>query len=207
MSVVSDGGVKGDGVTATMIRTEGPSSLPPGPRSIAAAPSPQVSRSTRRLTHTTALFAVDVALTVAIVAVIEVPLTGLAVHEWLGIALAVGCGLHLVQHAAWLNTTGRRFFARCSFKNRLNYLMMAGLFVGFSTIIASGLLISESALPAVGLTPPGGDFWRWLHLASVLWVLWLTAAHLAFNRDWIVKTVRRHVLGRVGSQRTLEETS
>jgi len=151
-------------------------------------------RSRSRLNHTLSLFIVDAALLALFVAVIEVPLTGLALHEWLGIALGVGMVTHLVQHAGWAGTTLKRIFGRTSLRNRLNYLMMGALFVGFTTIIVSGLLISESALPALGLQPPALEFWAWLHLAAVVWVMGLAALHVAFNWKWLTNTVQRYVL-------------
>lgn len=149
---------------------------------------------TRTRTRTLGLFVVDVALAALFVLAIEVPLTGLAIHEWLGIAIGAAMVVHLVQHAGWAATTGKRIFGRTSLRNRLNYLMMAALFLGFVTIISSGLLISESALPALGIHPPALEFWAWLHLASVVWVLGLTALHIAFNLDWIGSTARRYLV-------------
>jgi hypothetical protein len=152
---------------------------------------------TRRRNHTKALFTVDLGLALLFVAVIEVPLTGLAVHEWLGIGIALGTGFHLLQHSGWAGTTLKRLLGRTSFRNRLNYLMMAAMFVGFATTIVSGLLISDSALPALGIHPPALEFWAWLHLASVVWVIGLTCLHLAINWKWITNTATRYLGRRV----------
>jgi hypothetical protein len=145
------------------------------------------------------LFVVDVSLVLAFVLVMDVPLTGIPIHEWLGIALAVGLIAHLVQHANWIVTTTRRLLTSASMRNRINYLMMAGLFVGFVSISASGLLISEVALPFLGIEPVASDFWLWLHLASVTWVLWLTALHVALNWKWLVNAVGRFLIRPVGA--------
>jgi hypothetical protein len=158
---------------------------------------------TRRPGRIAALFTVDLALVVAFVVVIEVPLTGLPVHEWMGIALGLGLVVHLLQHAGWAGTTLKRLFGRTSFRNRLNYLMMGLLFLGFTTIVVSGLLISESALPVLGLQPPAQEFWAWLHLASVTWVLALFAIHVALNWKWLTGTARRFLIAplrRAGGQ-------
>jgi hypothetical protein len=142
-------------------------------------------RPAKRRRRTLWLFAVDVALFAVFVLVVNVPLTGLAIHEWLGIAIGAGFTVHLLQHGEWIVTTTRRIVSASSFHNRLNYLLMFGLFVGFASIIASGLIISDVALPWLGITPAGGSFWLWLHLGSVGWVIWLTAIHLAVNWRWI----------------------
>lgn len=152
-----------------------------------------ISRSRERATRTRRLFVVDALVALFFVLVMNVPLTGVAIHEWLGIAIAAALATHLVQHADWIARTTRRWSGRTSLQNRLNYLLMIGLFVGFASIIVSGLLISESALPWLGYHPPATDFWLWLHLSSVGWVIALAAIHIAMNWKWIVTTSNRFI--------------
>lgn len=149
--------------------------------------------------HTIRLFIVDSLLVVAFVLVMDVPLTGVPIHEWLGIVLAVGLVTHVAQHTTWILTATRRILTSASVRTRINVLMTMGLFVGFVSIIASGLLISEAALPFLGIEPEAGDFWLWLHLASVSWALWLTALHVALNWKWLVNAVSRFVIRPVGA--------
>ena len=148
-------------------------------------------RAPRRRRRTAALFAVDAGLFAIFLLVVNVPFTGLAIHEWLGVLIGVGFTAHLLQHAEWIVTTTRRFMTASSLQNRFNYLLMIGLFAGFASIIVSGLLISEIALPWIGVTPNGGTFWLWLHLGSVGWVIWLTAIHIATNWRWIAHAADR----------------
>lgn len=161
-------------------------------------------RAPARSNRTSRLFAVDVFVFALFVVVINVQLTGLAIHEWLGIGIAVTLIVHILQHAQWVITTTRRLMSATSLQNRINYLLVVGLFVGFVSIIASGLLISEVALPWIGITPIGGSFWLWLHLASVGWVIWLTAIHIAVNWRWIASASDRVIfkkLAREGGRR------
>ena len=92
---------------------------------VARAPRPP-----KRRRRTAGLFAVDAVLFAVFLAVVNVPLTGLAVHEWLGIFIGVGFTIHLLQHGEWIVTTTRRFMTASSLQNRFNYLLMIGLFVG-----------------------------------------------------------------------------
>jgi len=153
-------------------------------------------RAPVRTNRTLRLYAVDAFVFVLFALVLNVPLTGLAIHEWLGIAIAIGLVTHTVQHTSWVVTTTRRMMSATSFQNRVNYLLMVALFIGFVSIIVSGLLISEVALPWLGVTPPGARFMLWIHLASVGWVLWLTVIHIALNWRWIVNTSDRLVFKR-----------
>jgi len=170
---------------ATYLENEAPVQSEPT-IDVARAPRPP-----KRRRRTAALFAVDAVLFAVFLVVVNVPLTGLTIHEWLGILIGVGFTVHLLQHAEWIVTTTRRFMTASSLQNRFNYLLMIGLFVGFASIIVSGLLISEVALPWIGITPNGGTFWLWLHLGSVGWVIWLTAIHVATNWRWIAHAADR----------------
>lgn len=159
----------------------------------------------RRLSRTHKLWIVDAALFAVFLLVMNVPLTGIAIHEWLGIAIGVGLVVHLVQHGNWLATISHRFRAATSFRNRLNYVMTGLLFVAFVSIIVSGLVISEAAIPWLGIVMSQSAFWLWLHLVSVNIVLLLTAFHLALNWQWIVANYTKFVLdpirSRVGQRR------
>jgi hypothetical protein len=153
-------------------------------------------RAPARNRRTLKLFAVDAALFAALVAVLDVPLTGLAVHEWLGILLAIVLVVHTIQHANWIITTTRRLTSATSFQNRVNFVLALGLFIGFVSIIASGFIISEVALPWIGVNPIGGSFWLWVHLSSVGWVIWLTAIHFGVNWTWIANASDRLIFKR-----------
>jgi hypothetical protein len=133
-------------------------------------------------------------LVVVFLLVMDVQLTGIAIHEWLGIGIGIGLVTHLVQHGNWLATVTKRFKAATSPTNRLNYVMTGLLFVAFFSIIGSGLVISEVALPFLGIVTSDSAFWLWLHIMSVDFVLVLTALHIALNWQWIAKTTKRIVV-------------
>jgi hypothetical protein len=151
----------------------------------------RTQRSNRGFRNALKLFLVDMTLLVVFLLVMNVPLTGIAIHEWLGIAIGVAAITHLVQHGDWIATTTKRIIERTSFRNQLNYWMMVALFFGFVTIIVSGVVISEAALPWLGITTKASTFWLWLHLVSVNWVMALTAVHVAMNWKWIASTTVR----------------
>jgi len=146
--------------------------------------------------RTAKLFLLEALLFAAFVIAIDLPLTGLEIHEWLGIALAIALIVHIIQHAGWIASTTRRFVTTASFHNRVNYLLMVGLFVGFTSITVSGLVISHFALPFIGVDPPGGWFWHWLHVWSAEWMIWLIAIHFGVNWAWVVSASKR-LFGRV----------
>ena len=153
----------------------------------------QPRTTSKGMSRTRKLWIVDVSLLAAFLLVMNTPLTGVPIHEWLGIAIGVGLIVHLLQHGNWLATLTQRFRSATSFRNRLNYVMTGLLFVAFVSIIISGLVISESALPWMGIATSEAAFWLWLHLVSIDFVLLLTALHIALNWAWIVKSFDRFV--------------
>lgn len=170
---------------------------------LASRPTPVADAGPSRVERRTGpgrtlrLLAVDGAFFVAFVAIMDVTLTGLTLHEVLGLGVFALTVVHLVQHAGWVASTTRRFFSRCSLTNRVDYVMMVLLFVAFVAAAGSGLVISEVLVPATGLDMAASPFWLWLHVASATAIVWLTALHIALNWKWIVSTFDRHVFGRL----------
>ena len=62
----------------------------------------------------------------------------------------------------------------------------------------SGFMISESLLPALGMTLPRNLAWRSLHdLSSNLFLL-LLGLHTALHWNWIVDAFKRYVFQPIG---------
>lgn len=136
----------------------------------------------------------DAAIFVAFLLALDPRLTGIPLHEWLSLAAGAAVVAHLLLHWEWIVQITRRFFGRTTAAARLNYLVDALFFVALALIMASGLMISESILPLLGLTAPASAFWRILHSAAADWALVLVAVHTALHWKWIVNATRRYVL-------------
>ncbi|MCS6940529.1 MAG: DUF4405 domain-containing protein [Roseiflexaceae bacterium] len=117
--------------------------------------------------------------------------TGIAVHEWLGIALGAAVLTHLVVHWSWIVGVTRRLFSRASGSARLNYLLNALLFIVFTTIIFTGLMISETALPLLGIRFERDRLWTQLHHLTSDAAVFLIGLHVALHWRWIVNAGRR----------------
>lgn len=147
----------------------------------------------RRLSATLKNFWLDIALFFAFIVDWNLRLTGLAIHEWLGIALGVLLVYHLLLHWKWIAAVGKRVVGRLPARERLKALLDILLFVNMVMLIASGLWISEVALRQLGVTAEPGFFWRRLHILSADLTLWLVGLHLALNWRWITNTARRYL--------------
>lgn len=149
---------------------------------------------------------VDVVLTLSFVVLMSVPLTGLWLHEWWGIGLIVVIVVHLLAQWDWTVASSRRFLGSLTGRLRLTYLLNWLLFIATVLVMVSGILISEAALPGLGLPTARSAgsslfrFWRLLHTVSADAVLVLAGLHLGLNWRWVLSAVRQ-IVGRRQARR------
>jgi len=148
-------------------------------------------KTRRTLSRTTVFLLWDVLLLAGLLVSWAPALTGLAWHEWLGLAFGAALLIHTLLHWQWIAAVTRRFFARVSWASRLNYLLGAALFVSFTLIIFSGVMESRVVLAAFGLRLSNTEFWRGLHHTAADLTLWLAALHIAVHWNWIVNGCKR----------------
>ena len=134
---------------------------------------------------------VDSAIFIAFLVAMAPRFSGMVIHEWLGIAFGAAIVTHLLLHWQWLVEVTKRFFGRAQWSARINYILNALLFVDITTIILSGLMISESALPALGIALPLRGSWRMLHTLSADLFLMLVGLHIALHWQWIASMAKR----------------
>jgi hypothetical protein len=144
---------------------------------------------------------VDSAIFVAFLVAMAPHFSGMAIHEWLGIAFGAAIVAHLMLHWQWLVEVTKRFFGKVQWSARMNYMLNALLFIDITLIIFSGLLISEVALPQIGLQLAVGGAWRGLHKTSADLFLPLVGLHVALHWRWIVNMFKRFVLAPLAPRR------
>jgi hypothetical protein len=134
---------------------------------------------------------VDIAIFLAFLVAMAPHFSGLAVHEWLGIAFGGAIITHLLLHWQWIVQVTKRFFGKAQWSARVNYVLNALLFIDVTIIIFTGLMISESALPLFGIQFMPGGAWRMLHTLSANLFVPIIGLHVALHWQWIVNTVKR----------------
>lgn len=116
--------------------------------------------------------------------------SGIPVHEWLSIALAVVVLWHLLRHWQWIVQVGKSFFGTLTITARLNYLLNVLFFITFVLLMYSGIAISESAMPSIGTRYFDNRAWRMYHHLFSNITLIIMAVHVALNWQWIVNLFR-----------------
>lgn len=136
----------------------------------------------------------DMGLFLVFLFLFEPESTGIPIHEWLGIAMAITILVHILLHWQWVKVITRRFFQQMNSKVRLNYIINALIFVSFTAIMLSGLMISHSVLPFFGLESLDTPFWNVTHRFATDVTIWLIALHIGLHWRWIVNAAKRHLI-------------
>ena len=76
-------------------------------------------------------------------------------------------------------------------RERFIWLVNLLLLVSMTLCVASGILISEVALPELGITLPASSLWRQVHDTTATLTLILVPVHAALRWRWIAGVARR----------------
>lgn len=130
---------------------------------------------------------VDVSLFAGFLIAFSLDLTGLELHQWIGVAVSVLAVYHLVTHWTWVSTVTERFFGKASARARLYYLINASIFTGFFIIGLTGLVISSW----LNLSLTNYDLWLTVHIQTSIVALILTILKIGLHWRWVVVTAKK----------------
>lgn len=138
--------------------------------------------------------AIDVVATLVYVVASFPAITGVGMHEWLGLVCVAVFVVHTCVHADWLwkaphvAEDARADHVRA---RRLNFGL--DIITGIVTCVAvvSGLGISGTVLQAFGWYVNGYYVWGPVHAVSVKVLLALIVVHVAAHGRWIASWVSR----------------
>jgi hypothetical protein len=136
----------------------------------------------------------DVLIFIAFLVTMDPHSSGIAIHEWLSLAMIAALTVHLLLSWDWIVEISSRFLGKVGGQNRINYILNWLLFIDGTMIMISGILISEVALPAVGIQLPVGFAWRRLHDMSANIGLLLLGLHTALHWSWIVTAFNKYLI-------------
>jgi len=129
----------------------------------------------------------DAAILLAFLVSFFINLTGLAIHQWLGVAVFLGIMVHLVNHWDWVKSVASRFFGKTSGRSRVYALLDGLLLYGFVMIIETGLVISTW----FNLNITNYEVWLEIHIYSSIVTLLLAVLKVGLHWRWIVKTAAK----------------
>ena len=141
----------------------------------------------------------DTVLLMAFGVVFTFSFTGLTIHEWFGLAFGLVLLIHLTLHWDWVVRTTRSMLSTTG-RRRLMWVINLILMLDMTLCVASGILISEVAIPSLGIHLAGvGGYWTTLHTRTADAAIVLIAVHIGLDWRWIVNVVRRTTRGLIGT--------
>ena len=144
--------------------------------------------------------AVDAAVLAAYAAAANPALTGVGVHEWLGLGRSCSWSCTPPSMAGgWRRPCAPS--ARAPLPPASGNLAVDALaFVALAACAVSGLLVSGDVLRAFGWYAEGYYFWDPLHAVSAKVLLALVVVHVALHAKWIAAWFRKGKAGRPGGR-------
>jgi hypothetical protein len=130
---------------------------------------------------------IDAFLLIGFLAAFYLDLTGLPIHQWLGVGLVILTIVHFINHWDWVKNVVQRFFGKTSNRTRTYALIDLFLMLGFVLIIETGLVISTW----FNLQLTNYNLWRDIHVYSSISTLVLTVIKISMHWQWIVKTAKK----------------
>ena len=129
---------------------------------------------------------VDAGLLFLFIATFFLDITGVSLHQWIGVAVGVIVVYHLISHWAWVKSVTLRFFGKTSSRSRIYYLLDASLLMGLLTIIGTGLVISTW----LNLSLVAYTAWHFVHIAASLITLLAIVLKVGLHWRWIASVAR-----------------
>ena len=114
-------------------------------------------------------------------------LTGLALHQWLGVGVTILALIHLILHWDWVVCVFSRFFGKTSGRSRVYLLLDILIMVGAVLIFETGLVISTW----FNLDLSNYLSWLDIHVYASIITLGLTVLKLGLHWRWIVSMVKK----------------
>ena len=139
-------------------------------------------------------FVIDGLIFLGFLAAAVPTLTGLAIHEWLSLALAGTILVHLILHADWAWEVLKRFFRKLWHSSRLNFVVDLATLIAYVGVILSGILVSREILGVLGIQLGENRSWEQIHRLTADASVWLTALHFALHWRWIVNAIKRYIV-------------
>ena len=150
----------------------------------------------KRLSSTQFRLYVDLVL-FAIYILVNIPqATGIGIHEWASVLFIVPILIHILLDWKWIVSVTKRMFGKLPGEVRTNHILDLIIFVMMVLALFTGFLISEAALPALGIPIFIDPFWSSMHDLTANLTMLLIGIHLAMHWGWIVKSIKRYLLRR-----------
>lgn len=122
--------------------------------------------------------------------------TGIPFHEWIGFLFVIPLLAHILLDWQWVVNTTKRLFGKLPGEVRFNHFWDLFIFVMMVLVVLTGTVVSESALPSLGISFTIDPFWATMHDATANLLMIFIGVHLAMHWKWIKGAFSRYILRR-----------
>lgn len=136
----------------------------------------------------------DVITGIATLVLLSPPLTGIPIHEWLGLAVSIPLLVHLLINWGWIVSITRCFFGKLPGQCRINYILNWAIFILMTAEGFTGLMISKVVLPVVGLSASNASIYKNLHNVLADGLLIVFALHLGMHWRWVLVVITKNIV-------------
>ena len=134
---------------------------------------------------------IDVVMMLLLFAVMAYPMTGEALHKWLGISLFLLFLVHHILNLKWYQSVPKGKYTAVRW---IHCFINAMLFISMIVLMVSGFLLSSLAYD---LNIHAGLFSRKLHMLSASWGYILMSAHIGLHWGMFLGLMRKRIKRRV----------
>jgi hypothetical protein len=131
----------------------------------------------------------DVLLFTGFLVSFTLDLTGLALHQWIGIFCVLLSAYHLIIHWDWVTAVTLRFFKNTSGQARTYYLLDTAIMLGFYLIVMTGIVISTW----LNLALTNYAVWVDFHVTTSIVTLLMVVLKVGLHWRWIVRVARQSI--------------
>jgi len=136
---------------------------------------------------------VDIFLLISFVLVNIPQATGIPFHEWASVLFIVPLLVHILMDWQWIVNITKRMFGKLPGEVRFNHLFDLIIFIMMTLALMTGFVISEAALPALGIHVIIDPFWSTMHDLTANLTMLLIGVHLAMHWKWLVNSSKRYL--------------
>mgnify|MGYP001129233380 FL=1 len=130
---------------------------------------------------------IDAALFIGLIAAFFLDLTGIELHQWIGVGIGAIALYHLLAHWQWISAVTNRFFGKTSPRSHGYYPLDLAILAGFFCITFTGLIISSW----LNLSLSNAESWLTIHILASIGTLILVTLKIVLHWRWIASVTRK----------------
>ena len=152
-----------------------------------------MTQKTKKISNNQIKLYSDILLFVAFVLTNIPQATGIPFHEWISVLFIVPLMVHILLDWKWVVSVTKRIFQKLPGEVRFNHILDLLIFIMMVLALSTGFLVSEAALPAIGIHVSIDPFWSSMHDLTANLTMVLIGIHLAMHWGWIVSMAKRYL--------------